>query len=66
MHFPVKFLNVNICILILKLHWSLFLRIQLTKVSISLGNGMGPNRGQAIIWIDVDQDPGLLGHDESN
>ena len=34
----------------LRLHWSLFPRVQLTHSSIGLGNGLVPFRHQAIIW----------------
>ena len=36
----------------LKFHWSLFLRVQLTKSSIRSDNGLAPPRGQAIIWTN--------------
>ena len=34
-------------------HWSLFLRIQLTKVSVGSGNGLVPNKRQAITWSNA-------------
>ena len=40
--------------LLLKLQWSLLLRARLT---ISLDNGMVPNRRQAIIWANADPIP---------
>ena len=37
----------------LHFHWSLFLRVQLTKFSrIGSDNGLAPSRRQAIIWIN--------------
>ena len=39
----------------LKFHWNFFpLRVQLTKPSIGLDNGLAPNRRQAIIWTNAD------------
>ena len=38
----------------LKLYWSLFLRVQLTKSSIGSNNGLASNRRQAIIWTNAD------------
>ena len=40
----------------LKFHWSLFLRVHLTKIlhSIGLDNGFALNRRQAIIWTNAD------------
>ena len=40
----------------LNFHWSLFPRVQLTAISIHLGNGLAPNRWQAITWNNVDHD----------
>ena len=37
-----------------KFQWSLFLRAQLTKGSIGSGNGMAPNRRQAMTWTNTD------------
>ena len=37
-----------------KFHWSLFVRVQLTITSFGLGNGLVPNRWQAIIWTKAD------------
>ena len=36
----------------LQIHLCLFLRFQLTKNSVSLDNGLAPNRWQAIIWTN--------------
>ena len=35
-------------------HWGLFLRAQLAMVSIGSGNGLVPNRRQAITWTNVE------------
>ena len=40
--------------MLIKFHWSLFLRAQLTKPSIGLDNGLVSNRQQAIIWTNAD------------
>ena len=40
----------------LNFHWSLFPRVQLTAISIPLGNGLAPNRWQAITWNNVEHD----------
>ena len=37
-----------------KFHWNLFLRVQLQLVSIRSGNGLAPNKRQAIIWSNDD------------
>ena len=39
---------------LLNLHWSLFLKVQLTATSIGLDNGLAPNRRQTIIWTNTD------------
>ena len=41
-------------VFLIKFHWSLFLRLQLTKTSIGLDNGLALNRRQAIIWTNAD------------
>ena len=41
-------MNKNFCI---QLHWSLFLRVQLS--SIGSGNGLSPVRRQAITWANA-------------
>ena len=38
----------------LKFHWGLFLRVQLTTNEHWLGNGLAPNRWQAITWTNDD------------
>ena len=38
----------------LKFHWSLFLRVQVTIPQHWLGDGLVPNRWQAIIWTNAD------------
>ena len=35
-------------------HWSLFLRVKLRISEVWLGNGLAPNRRQAIIWTNTD------------
>ena len=35
-----------------EIHWSLFLRVQLTISIFDLDNGLAPTRRQAIIWTD--------------
>ena len=52
--FRCIFVNEKLCAFWLKFHWSLFLWIQLTINSISLDNGLGMNRRQAIIWTKAD------------
>ena len=37
--------------ILMKFHWSLFIRVQLT---IGLDNGLALNRRQAIIWTNAD------------
>ena len=52
----------------LKLHWSLFLRVQLTINQHHLDNGLAQYRWQAIIWTNADPIPwriyAALGRDE--
>ena len=61
------FENENLYILI-KLHWILFPRFQLTITQCGLDNGFALNRRQAIIWTNADQLPwriyAALGGDE--
>ena len=53
--FPDAFSRMKSFKFWLKIHWSLFLKVQLTITNIGLDNGLGPNRRQAIIWTNADQ-----------
>ena len=52
--YPDAFLWMINFLFWLKFHWSLFLKVQLTKPSIGLDNGLAPNRRKAITWTDDD------------
>ena len=53
--FSDAFLWMKSFVFLLKFHWNLFLRVQLTIVpSIVSDNGLVPNRRQAIIWTNAD------------
>ena len=55
MVFSNAFLLMKNCVFWLKFRWRLFLRVQMTTIQHSgLGNGLAPNRRQAIIWTNVD------------
>ena len=51
--FSDAFLWLKSCVFWLKLHWSLFVRVQLTINNIGLDDGLAPNRRQAIIWTNA-------------
>ena len=52
--FSVAFSWMKSFVFWLKFHWSLFLRVQLTKNSTGLDIGLAPNRRQAITLTNAD------------